>query len=112
MNNKGFTLTEIIVALILFSIVATPLTVFFTKSTFTLRSADKIFAIRYAESILNDTIEDKNEQYDTEHVFLANDKQYRYVRRIEDGKIKIISIEIFLNKKSLTKLKGYVVGNI
>ena len=111
-NEKGFTLTEVLVALIIFSVVATPLTISFTKAAKSLGCADKIFAIRYAESALLESLTDKTEQYDTSIMISANDKNYRLVRRVEEGNNRTIIVEVFLNRKQLAVLKGYSAGNL
>ncbi|OGS36681.1 MAG: hypothetical protein A2293_13335 [Elusimicrobia bacterium RIFOXYB2_FULL_49_7] len=107
-NQKGFTLTETIVAMVLFSIVAVPVSIFFTKMAVMAKEGDRIIAIAYAESVLDETLLKSGEAYDYDKTVQLSAKPFRVVRSIsERDQMITISVKIYQNTKTLAELKGF-----
>jgi prepilin-type N-terminal cleavage/methylation domain-containing protein len=109
-GEKGFTITEMVSALVIFAVIAVPTAMMMTRISIKFKQTDKIVALRYLERYLNESLASDTEQYDTEQEVVLNNKTFKVRRKIEEKEYKVISVEMLMGKRTLASLKGYSLG--
>ncbi|OGJ86067.1 MAG: hypothetical protein A2268_02250 [Candidatus Raymondbacteria bacterium RifOxyA12_full_50_37] len=107
-NEKGFTMVEVLAALVIFSVAAVPATLAITRVAHNLKSADRVLAIQVAQDMLNMSLANPAECYPTERETLINGTKCRVVREITEGEARGLVVSVYRQKRRLAHLKGYV----
>ncbi|OGJ87622.1 MAG: hypothetical protein A2268_04245 [Candidatus Raymondbacteria bacterium RifOxyA12_full_50_37] len=108
MNEKGFTMAEVLAALVIFSLVAVPATLTMTRIAKGLKTTDKVLGLRIAQESLNTSLADESERYNIEREVMINDKKCKIIRMVEENDLSIITVSVFCQRRPLASLKGYI----
>ena len=106
-GDKGFTLTEIIVGLVVFSVVAVPASLMFARTAFKFRQSDKMAILKYAGGVMAQSLNTEGELYDSEKSVNLSGNYFMLKRTVlERGNITV-TIAAYKGGKRLFELNGY-----
>ncbi|OGJ89950.1 MAG: hypothetical protein A2268_12855 [Candidatus Raymondbacteria bacterium RifOxyA12_full_50_37] len=91
-DNAGFSMTEILVALAIFSAIGLPLTAYVGKLTATPIFSDRVRAVEIAVGFLEESIHGKNGLKNQESVILFRDGPLAIKRTVSGEELKKITI--------------------
>src|SRR3989339_707356 len=103
LNNKGFTITEILVALLIFSVIAVPLTGALSHWLSDPGEKERLKAIFFAKGFVEETLHFRTALKAKEDLF--KEKEYRVERPISGDSLKQVEIRVLKRDKELFSIK-------
>ncbi len=101
-DESGYTLIEVLVAIVLLLIVLIPMSQFLGNILYNNHNVDKINAINLAESEIESCIL-KSDYFEKEYVSTIDGKEYIVTRKIE-YQDNLIKITVFVKKQSRSSI--------
>jgi type II secretion system protein I len=103
MNNRGFTLVEILVAIVIFSILLLPLTsVLIAESKFESKYEQKITAMQVAKNEIEKSKQASGTLESDEYTVTLAGKTWNVSRSVETGEGALIDTTLLLKKSYIT----------